>query len=303
MRRLESDKPVILRHARTLGNAPPPPDDGKTVWVTRDEQHILEAVSPSRTVAEIADEAGVTDDRARYVLFRLVRQGVVAAMGGTPPVSLETPARPMPALTRPDREPPERPEGTTPAEPPAPSRAPVAAPEEVFADEDAPDADPVVERPPSEAVGVRPLAVGAALLAAVLLVAALLVAPVSFFLPFPWQDGERGSMHARRDAAHLVELDRAAKTFFLLEGRFPDDLRELVDAGLLKPRDVYDSRGRRLSYESQERSYVVRPLVVDTASPGFEEGIAGNFLLDPEIQIGLRSDRDEAAEPPLILLD
>src|SRR5690606_23848085 len=86
LRRLESDRPVVLRHARTLSGTSRPPEDGQTVWVTPDEQRVLDAVSPERTVAEVADEAGVTDERARYVLYRFVREGLVAPLGAAPGV-------------------------------------------------------------------------------------------------------------------------------------------------------------------------------------------------------------------------
>jgi hypothetical protein len=153
---------------------------------------------------------------------------------------------------------------------------------------------------PPVTLAPRPLALGAALLAALILAVTVVSFPVSFFLPFPWLGGARADLHEHRDAAHLQELDLAAKTFFLLEGRFPDDLDEMVAAGLLERGDLFDSRGRRLVYEPKERSYQVRSLVARTDRPTFEEGIAGNFLLDPEIRGGREEGR---REPPLVLLD
>lgn len=300
LRRLESDRPVVLRHARTLSGTSNPPEDGYTVWVTPDEQRVLEAVSAERTVAEIADEAGVTDERARYVLYRFVREGLVAPLGAAPGAA--APAREPSTF-----EPAEatagaaRPAAQRPARPVDARRmsADASAERERAFDAPEPSEEVTVERPIATP-RARPLAIVAAALAALLVVAATVAVPVSFFLPFPWLESERAAMHARRDAAHRLELDLAAKTFFLLEGRFPDDLEELVAADLLQRADLYDSRGRRLTYEPRERSYTVRPLVGGRDQATFEEGIAGNFLLDPEILGGREA---AASEPPLVLLD
>lgn len=296
LRRLESDRPIVLRHARTLSGTSNPPEDGQTVWVTPDEQRVLEAVSAERTVAEVADEAGVTDERARYVLYRFVREGLVAPLGAAPGAA--APARKPPTF--------EAPEATAGATRPVAQRSEraVGASREVADRERAFDApatseEVAVERPIATP-RARPLAIVAATLATLLLVAVTSAVPVAFFLPFPWLESERAAMHARRDAAHRLELDLAAKTFFLLEGRFPDDLEELVAADLLQRADLFDSRGRRLTYEPRERSYTVRPLVGGRDRATFEEGIAGNFLLDPEI-LGRREEA--AREPPLVLLD
>lgn len=300
LRRLESERPVVLRHARTLSGVPSAPDDGQTLWVTPDEQRLLEAVSPDRTVADVADEAGVSDERARYVLFRFVREGLVTPVGGTPALR-STPARPTPTGAGPVTGvgAPPSPRVERPAPAPRPKQPARPAPVELPDPEIDPYADVVPVRPPVT-LAPRALAVGAAVVAALLVAVMVASYPVPFFLPFPWLGGERADLHEHRDAAHLQELDLAAKTFFLLEGRFPDDLDEMVAAGLLERGDLFDSRGRRLIYEPKERSYQVRSLVANSAHPSFEEGIAGNFLLDPEI----RGGRDEERrEPPLVLLD
>lgn len=159
-------------------------------------------------------------------------------------------------------------------------------------------------RPERRDDGGRLAAAALGLVAALLVTATTAVAPVAFWLPFPWLEAERAALHGERDLAQLLEIDQAVKSFFLLEGRFPDDLEELISLGLLKPGDLLDSRGRRLAYEPRERRYVIRS-IVPGASPGdadvFHEGIAGDFLLDPDFLAAGRSP--SAGEPPLVLLD
>ncbi|HSL84415.1 MAG TPA: DUF4388 domain-containing protein [Thermoanaerobaculia bacterium] len=290
LRRLDASRPVRVRQPASLNELPPPPsEEDSAVWLTPEEERVLSAVGPGRTVEEVARQAAVPTDRARYVLFRLTREGLVA------------PAAPAAAASSPERRPQP---AAAPA--PAPRERPgrsVEAPAAVLDDEEEPAA-----RPAARSLAA-PLAGAVALLAAVLLLVAAAAGPVAFLLPFPWLGEERASVHATRDSARLLELDLAAKTFFLLRGRFPDDLQELVDLGLLRAEDVADSRGRRLAFEPREGSYVLRPLVAGGAhgAPGaepeeaFREGVAGNFLLDPEFLAG--SHAATGTEPPLVLLD
>ena len=276
LRRLEPVRPIRVRPAASLDEVRARERDGDSaVWVTPDEELVLEAVSPARTVAEVARQAGVTTDRARYVLYRFQREGLVA---------------PVPAgAARPPARAPER---------PAEARTPPAERE----DAEVPWAG---EARPSRALAAGPLAAAASLAGLVLLGLAPIVSPVAFLLPFPWLEQERGSVHATRDSARLLELDLAAKTYFLLHGRFPDDLDELVELRLLAPGDLTDSRGRRLALEPREASYLVRPLVPgasgEAAEDAFREGIAGNFLLDPAFLQD--AARRAGTEPALVLLD
>ncbi len=140
----------------------------------------------------------------------------------------------------------------------------------------------------------------AALLTA-LVVAALLLRPDSLVVPFPWQERERDVLVRDQRAALYLKIDRAAKTWFLLKGSFPDRLQELVNAGLLAPGDLQDSEGQPLRYAASEESYTVQPLHAGNplAGTGGTEAITGNFLLDPE----LLNVTPASAGPPLVLLD
>lgn len=142
------------------------------------------------------------------------------------------------------------------------------------------------------------------LLAAVLATLALLllvVAPAGVVIPFPWQKAERHALAAEQQASLYQKIDRAAKTWFLLEGRFPERLSQLVEAGYLSPGDLADPQGRPLQYSATEESYTLRPVANGKPVPGEEttEAITGNFLLDP----GFLALPTESSAQPLVLLD
>ena len=140
-----------------------------------------------------------------------------------------------------------------------------------------------------------------AVLLAVLVVAALLRLPDSLLLPFPWQQHERETLVRDQRAALYLKIDRAAKTWYLLKGSFPDRLQELVSAGLLSSSDLKDPEGRPLQYAATEESYTLKPLEHGKPAPGAEatEAITGNFLLDPEVL----NTAPESTAAPLVLLD
>ncbi|HYO15166.1 MAG TPA: hypothetical protein VE685_18375, partial [Thermoanaerobaculia bacterium] len=147
--------------------------------------------------------------------------------------------------------------------------------------------------------GIAGKAMGSLL--AALLLAAVWIAPNAMLLPFPWQESERNALARDQRASLYLKIDRAAKTFFLLEGRFPDRLGELVDAGLLVSADLRDPLGLPLQYFASEESYSLRPLRDGNPVEGEEttEAITGNFLLDPEFL----AFSPESTQAPLVLLD
>ncbi|MFP3942174.1 MAG: DUF4388 domain-containing protein, partial [Thermoanaerobaculia bacterium] len=103
-RKVESpERPVRRRTPPPRDQAPaPPPDTDTAVWVDPDEERVLEAVSPGRTVAEVARQAGVATDRARYVLYRFAREGLVAAVGTARQRPFRQPASPPAPAARTD---------------------------------------------------------------------------------------------------------------------------------------------------------------------------------------------------------
>jgi hypothetical protein len=125
--------------------------------------------------------------------------------------------------------------------------------------------------------------------------------PNSLIYPFFWLEPDRLELEKQRRASVYLKIDRAARTFFLLEGRFPDDLHSLVSRGLLGPEDIVGPGGRILTYLPGDRGYVVRPGATDGTDAGVTnmEAISGDFFLDPEFSIHL----PDRGPPPLVLLD
>ena len=97
-----------------------------------------------------------------------------------------------------------------------------------------------------------------------------------------------------------MKVDRSAKTFYLLEGRFPERLRDLVERGFLQPTDLFDPSDKLLDYSALVAGYLLHPNRGEEASTitSRAETITGNFLLDPEFVAPEMADR-----PPLVLLD
>jgi hypothetical protein len=148
----------------------------------------------------------------------------------------------------------------------------------------------------------RPLLtkLAAAVLAALTL-AVLVLAPGAVVIPFPWQGEERLALAREQRASLYLKIDRAAKTWFLLEGRFPERLSQLVEAGFLSPRDLRDPQEHPLQYSATGESYTLQPILDGGPVEGAEtsEAITGNFLLDPDF---LAVPAESAAQP-LVLLD
>ncbi|MBW8875147.1 MAG: DUF4388 domain-containing protein [Acidobacteria bacterium] len=237
--------------------------------------------------------------------------------------ALPPPSRPAPA-PRPVPAPPPAPAPAPRASAPAP---PLAAPVPISAPRPVPRPAPVPQ-PPAAAVlppvvpfgdetgqfrqmKVEPrppvsLAVpwaGRALagLLTLLVVGSLWRVPDTVMIPFSWQQRERAALARDQRAALYLKIDRAAKTWFLLKGSFPDRLEELVEAGLLSPDDLKDPEGHPLRYAAGEESYTLQPMAGGKPIPGAEatEAITGNFLLDPEVL----NVRPESQAAPLVLLD
>jgi hypothetical protein len=207
--------------------------------------------------------------------------------------SFGTPA-PAPTAARPGLRVVRR-EGTMPADRPSITSVPAGA-------EEPESTGPFRKMKVEPAEARRPVLVQA--LAAILATLALLLlflAPAAVVIPFPWQNAERLALASEQKASLYQKIDRAAKTWFLLEGRFPERLAQLVEAGFLSPRDLADPLGRPFHYSATEESYTLQPLVDGKAVPGEEttEAITGNFLLDP----GFLSLPTQSSAQPLVLLD
>jgi hypothetical protein len=140
-----------------------------------------------------------------------------------------------------------------------------------------------------------------ALVPAALLLWWVIQLPARLLLPFPWQEEQRTALaHEQRTALYL-KVDRAAKTYFLMKGHFPESLGTLPGLGLLSGQDLRDPLRRSLAYSVSEEGYTVKPVGEDRqpiSGEGFGETITGNFSLDPEL---LSPGTDSGV--PLVLLD
>ncbi len=152
----------------------------------------------------------------------------------------------------------------------------------------------LLDRVPEWIGTVLPLA------AMVLLVAVLSWGPNLILYPGFWLEPERLAFEQQTRMSVYLKIDRAAKTFFLLEGRFPEDLQTLVARNLLSSGDVVGSGGRLLRYHPGDRGYRIPP-AADGIDPGINqpEAIAGDFFLDPEYVVRVSAE----VEMPLVLLD
>jgi hypothetical protein len=124
--------------------------------------------------------------------------------------------------------------------------------------------------------------------------------PRFLILPFPGQRDLRQELENLQYAAAFLKIERSAKTFFLLEGRFPESLNDLVERGFLQPEDLLDPTGEPFEYSNLASGYLLHRDQPEEASPitSRAETITGNFLLDPEFVVPELTER-----PPLILLD
>lgn len=282
---------------------------------------------------EVSYEEGFVPIPVDELLFQIAQRNATAAAAAPRPVPVPpaAPVRPAPAPTSapvPDLGPlpgpdelSRRPAAAAPAPaatteevarqglrvvrregvPPAPGRvAPAAGPAEGEAAA-GPFRRMKVEAPAAEA-GAQPIApkiLAAGL--AILLFTALLLRPAAVLLPFPWQEREREALAQDLRSSQYLKIDQAAKTWFLLEGRFPANLGDLVQAGLLTRADLRDPQGYPIRYEPGEESYTLQPMEGGKPVAGAEtsEAVTGNFLLDPEIL----TVPAESAEHPLVLLD
>ncbi|MGB3563667.1 MAG: DUF4388 domain-containing protein [Thermoanaerobaculia bacterium] len=132
------------------------------------------------------------------------------------------------------------------------------------------------------------------------LVSVVLMNPRFLILPFPGQRDLRQELENLKYSAAFLKIDRSAKTFFLLEGRFPESLNDLVERGFLHSEDLLDPTGDPFEYSALASGYMLHRNQPEEASPitSRAETITGNFLLDPEFVVPELTER-----PPLILLD
>ena len=288
--------------AETLGELLSP---GLTSPEPGEEIHaLLDRVDGSRTVSLLARDAGMSEHRACLTLLRMEQADLLRRRQAGEPA----PARRRQAFAAAGQaEEVKEPAPTSlvtrldPSVPPSPVTVPLPVMPPAVAEEPPPSSPEPAPRPAPPVRAPKQADVPPAWLARVLavgLVAAVAVyclpSPGRIFLPFPWHADLRQAFDTERQMGTSLQVDRAARTFFLLEGRFPESLAELEQAGLLARSEVVDARGRELVYSATPTSFSLQ--VPGGASRTV--GIGGNFLLDPEF-----TARAAREEPPLVLLD
>jgi hypothetical protein len=259
------------------------------------EEILLHSVQDARAVPAVPRRASAAAAAAPMAEPRL------SPAAAPPPRPAAPRPFPAPAVAAPPAAPaPRRAPPTIAPLPPLPA-GPMAPPAEAAGAVPVPFRHMQVEQ---SAIGPvhRAVARGLALLAAAVVAVLLVRMPGELILPFPWQAGQRTALARAEQAPLYWKIDRAAKAFFLLEGRFPDRLSQLERLGLLAPADLRDPSGTPLQFTARAESYQVQP--VDSSgrpragAEATEEAVTGNFLLDPEFFTASPDTR-----PPLVLLD
>ncbi len=239
--------------------------DGDGIWISPEQEALMLKASSQTTAATLASELDLNRYQAQFALYNLLQHDLIEHVGRPKQgASLE-----LPALA------------STPSEP---LRAEIFTPPEP----DELDSEPVVTETAKVKKGSDLVqkwsgpALGSLL--ALVLVLALLVKPGSFLLPFPWQDPQRLSLQRQLRQSLYLKVDRAAKTFFLVEVHYPDSLEKLEDRGLISRFELSDQAGHELTYSTDDVSYRIVPLVSGRRDPELAttEAITGDFLLDPQ---------------------
>lgn len=312
-------------------------EGGVGIWISKPQASFLAKMDGDRRASEVASDLGLGRFAALYSLYHLLQYDLVENVGKSAgrAVFADEPLDTTSSLNASQLGlPPTSPSPAAVSSPPGPgAESAPAAKEPIFADEfakprvpDLPELEPPREPPPKPrprprqtpdvddalddrlSVAERPLPApsplakwmggGLALLLLIGVVATLMSRPASILLPFPWQDNTRSTLERQIRQSLYRRVDTAAKTYFLLEGKYPDSLAQLVERGLMSPADLVDPAGYELVYTAGTGSYGIQ-LQDDgqlIEGLGTREGITGDFLVDPQFL-------STASEPPLVLLD
>ncbi|MEM8930821.1 MAG: DUF4388 domain-containing protein [Acidobacteriota bacterium] len=306
------------------------------IWLDERQAAFLSRVDGRSPGADIARTMGLSKGQALHTLYRLSRLDLVETTGkgsraGDAPVTDSSPGRPAPppgdVIPFADPSPASPPSDTIPfgeassssipapqpaADPFAdgPSRGPAPAPRP-SAPRPAPQPSPTSTPLPTPEPASQPATVSGAIilewigpvLAAALCLGTFLLLfgrPVSLLLPFPWQDTARSTAERQIRQSLFQRIDRSARTYFLMEAHYPDELSELRGLGLISGVDLSDPAGYALDYSTDQVSYRIRLSTGEETVEGLgtTEAITGDFLVDPQF-LGSAA----TAQAPLVLLD
>ncbi len=256
---------------------------GSGIWISAEQEALMLKVSSQTTADTIAGELGLNRYQAQFALYNLLHHDLIEHVGRPKPADgpLE-----LPALV---------------SEPEEPLRAEIFTPPEPSEEEEEATATVAVARAaPIADLIQRWVGPALAIVLALAVGLALLLKPGSFLLPFPWQDSQRTTVQRQLRQSLYLKIDRAAKTYFLVEVHYPNYLEDLVDGGLVTGADLSDQTGSPLDYSTDDVSYRIVPVIDDRRDQDLAttEAITGDFLLDPQF---LRPPSSDV--PPLYLID
>ncbi|MCP3957613.1 MAG: DUF4388 domain-containing protein [bacterium] len=253
---------------------------GGGIWISPEQESLMLKVSNQVSAASLAGELNLGRYQALFALYNLLHNDLIEHLG-VPKASAT--ALELPPIEDQIDE-PLRAEIFTPPEP-------------GDLDETATGAVRA-----SSAAGIIQKLVGPLLAVALFAVLALawILRPGTFLLPFPWQDNQRSTIERQLRQSLYLKLDRAAKTYFLVERHFPSTLEDLTELGFVSSADLEDQVGAHLTYSTDDVSYRIVPMIDGRRAQvlATTEAITGDFLLDPQF---LRPPSTDT--PPLYLLD
>lgn len=297
--RASGDAPI-----KVLGRDGDEPEaDPGAVWLTPCEYEVWQASDGKKPASSFIGGPDLDEYRVRFGLYTLLHESLVRPMTESLPDVVLPPSglTPPSSLLRSDIE--DRVQQSWDDVESGPVDELVVEPPEPESEPTRPEPRPRIERGALGAVAwvwlSRTMALG--LLA---LVVALLPSRASrhtLFFPFPWQSSQQGEFERGQRAVIYTKIDTASRTYYLLFGRFPEELEILADLQLLSPIDLYDPRGYWLSYAAGDLSYTLQPLKDGVPVPGLEATgeVTGDFVLNPQF-VELSRERTSR---PLVLLD
>ncbi len=246
------------------------------IWISPDEKIIFGTLDGRTTAADLARETGLGEYKTLYALFRLIQLGLARPAGGA--AGADAGSDTKPGL-----------EAVEPPAPPVPEAAAEEAPPEA--------ASPWASREERLARAIAAVALALGLVAA----SAAVWRPAALLLPLASLEEERAALEKQRRVGRYLAIDRAARTFYLLEGRYPETLDSLTARGLLASRSLRGPSGAPIEYLPAGESYQLRSRARDgrAEGAGVTESVVGDFFLDPEVFAGLQ----EEVGVPLVLLD
>ena len=254
---------------------------GEGIWISAEQEAMMLKVSRQVTAATVASDLGLNRYQAQFALYNLLQNDLIEHQGSPKPgASLELP--------------------TIPATPSEPLRAEIFTPPEP---EELELAGMVADQgKASAASGWMQKWSGPVLggVLALVLTLTVVIKPGSFLLPFPWQDNQRLGVQRQLRQSLYLKIDRAAKTFFLVEVHYPESLAALTERNLVARSDLRDQAGHDLTSSTDDVSYRIVPVVDGRRDPevASTEAITGDFLLDPQF---LRPPSNDVE--PLWLID